>query len=150
MLRCVEELVHALRLLQEPGGAGLNGREQQSIVFVRGHDYQLAQKRWNGEDWSEWRDLGGHLTSSPAVSSWGSNRLDVFIRGEDSRLKHKRWNGEEWSEWRDLGGRQTSAPAAVSWGPNRIDVFVRGHDFQLAQKRWNGEEWSEWRNLDGD
>ena len=57
----------------------------------------LAEK-----EWSEWRDLGGQLTSAPAVASWGVNRLDVFARGQDDHLLHKRWNGTEWSEWRDL------------------------------------------------
>ena len=118
-------------------------------VFVRGFSNQLAHKYKINEVWSSWEDLGGPLTSAPAVASWGLNRLDVFARGPEKQLLHKRWNGDEWSDWRDLGGRLTSAPAAVSWGPDRIDVFVRGHDGQLAQKRWNGTEWSEWRDLGG-
>ena len=72
-------------------------------VFVRGFENQLAHKRWADENgWSEWRDLGGQLTSAPAVASWGVNRLDVFARGQDDHLLHKRWNGAESSEWRDL------------------------------------------------
>ena len=118
-------------------------------AFVRGFNNQLAHKFKMGEVWSSWEDLGGVLTSAPAVASWAPDRLDVFARGKDNQLLHKRWNGAEWSDWRDLGGRLTSAPAAVSWGPNRIDVFVRGFDGQLAQKRWNGTDWSDWRDLGG-
>jgi hypothetical protein len=72
-------------------------------VFVRGFEGGLAHKRWNGVEWSEWRDLGGRLTSSPGAVSWGLNRIDVLVRGFEHQLAHKRWtdvNG--WSEWRDL------------------------------------------------
>ena len=30
-----------------------------------------------------WEPLGGILTSSPSVVSWGDNRLDVFALGTD-------------------------------------------------------------------
>ncbi|MFC0906929.1 carbohydrate-binding protein, partial [Clostridium sp. MT-14] len=39
-----------------------------------------------GDRWSRWEDLGGALTSAPAVSSWASNRLDTFVRGTDNAL----------------------------------------------------------------
>jgi hypothetical protein len=60
------------------------------------------RKRWNGDDWSEWRDLGGRLTSGPGAVSWEPNRIDVFVRGHDYQLAHKYWGEEGWSEWRDL------------------------------------------------
>jgi hypothetical protein len=39
--------------------------------------------------WSRWEDLGGILSSAPAVSSWSANRLDVFGRGQNNALWHK-------------------------------------------------------------
>lgn len=99
--------------------------------------------------WSQWEDLGGVLTSAPAVASWQPNRLDVFGRGQNNALWHKWWNGSSWSEWEDLGGVLTSDPAAVSWGPNRIDVFGRGQNNSLWHKWWNGSSWSEWEDLGG-
>ncbi len=68
-----------------------------------------------GPAWSNWENLGGHLTSAPAVASWGTDRLDVFGRGKDGSLLHKWWDGMEWSDWEDLGGDLASAPGAVSW-----------------------------------
>ncbi|MDF2615190.1 MAG: hypothetical protein K0S71_2976 [Clostridia bacterium] len=100
-------------------------------------------------DWSEWEDLGGILTSAPAVSSWQANRLDVFGRGQNNALWHKWWNGSRWSEWEDLGGVLTSAPAAVSWGRNRIDAFGRGQNNALWHKWWDGSSWSGWEDLGG-
>lgn len=99
--------------------------------------------------WSGWQDLGGNLTSAPAVSSWASNRLDTFARGTDNALWHKWWNGTRWSDWESLGGNLTSAPAAVSWGPNRIDVFARGQGNRLNHLWWNGSRWSGWQDLGG-
>ncbi|WP_245837321.1 DUF346 domain-containing protein [Virgibacillus phasianinus] len=102
-----------------------------------------------GQGWSAWENLGGTLTSSPAVASWQSNRLDVFGRGTGQNLYHKWWDGNRWSGWENLGGTLTSAPAAVSWGPNRIDVFTRGTDQSLYHKWWDGNRWSDWENLGG-
>ena len=99
--------------------------------------------------WSQWEDLGGILSSAPAVSSWAPNRLDTFVRGTDNALWHKWWNGSRWSDWESLGGNLTSAPAAVSWGPNRIDVFARGQGNRLLHLWWNGSRWSNWQNLGG-
>ncbi len=67
------------------------------------------------DDWIGWENLGGVLTSGPAVASWQPNRLDVFARGTDNSLYHKWWDGNNWSDWESLGGVLTSAPAAVSW-----------------------------------
>jgi hypothetical protein len=38
------------------------------------------------QGWSQWEDLGGILTSAPAVASWQPNRLDVFARGQNQAL----------------------------------------------------------------
>jgi hypothetical protein len=100
-------------------------------------------------EWSDWEDLGGILTSAPAASSWGRNRLDVFGRGTNNALWHIYWNGSRWSVWEDLGGSLTSSPAAVSWGPNRIDVFGRGTNNALWHKWWDGSRWSQWEDLGG-
>jgi hypothetical protein len=99
--------------------------------------------------WLGWEDLGGVLTSAPAVSSWAANRLDCFVRGTDNALWHKWWNGSSWSGWESLGGVLTSEPAAVSWGPNRIDVFARGTNNAMWHKWWNGSTWSGWEDLGG-
>ena len=101
------------------------------------------------DGWVGWEDLGGILTSAPAVASWQPNRLDVFVRGTDQSLYHKWWDGRSWSIWESLGGILTSAPGAVSWGPNRIDVFTRGTDQSLYHKWWDGSRWSDWESLGG-
>src|SRR5579859_6752310 len=98
---------------------------------------------------SSWESLGGVLTSTPAVSSWGASRADVFVRGTDNGLYQKTWDGTAWSSWRALGGVLTSGPAATSWSANRIDVFVRGTDNQLYHRSSDGSTWSSWEPLGG-
>jgi hypothetical protein len=96
-----------------------------------------------------YESLGGVLTSGPAVSSWGSARLDVFARGTDNALWHLPYDGK-WGTWEQLGtNRISSNPAAVAWGANRIDVFVRGTDNALYHKWWDGNQWSGYEGLGG-
>ncbi len=93
--------------------------------------------------------LGGVITASPAVASWGPGRLDVFVRGQDNALWQVTWNGASWSGWTGLGGVLAAAPAAVSWGPNRIDVFVRGVDNALWHRAFASGTWLGWEYLGG-
>ena len=96
-----------------------------------------------------WYNLGGYLSSSPAVSSWGASRVDAFVRGSDNALWHRSWNGSAWGGWESLGGVVTSDPSAVSWGPNRIDIFVRGTDKAIWHRSSDGTAWSAWDSVGG-
>src|SRR5690242_19987417 len=100
--------------------------------------------------WLNWENLGGPLTSSPQVVSWGPNRLDDFARGTQNELLHKWKDGSLWSRWQSLGGNLTSAPCAVSWGPNRLDVFVRGAYNSCYHVFWDGTAWRDGGSLGGD
>ena len=101
-------------------------------------------------DWRGWEDLGGLITSGPAVASWAAHRLDVFAKGQDNALWHKWWDGSIWHNWQNLGGQFKDTPGAVSWGPNRIDVFVRGMDDHLGHLWWDGgPKWKGWEDLGG-
>jgi len=114
--------------------------------FARGRDGHMWHTRWDGvtQTWSAWEDLGGVLSSAPAVASWGTNRLDCFVRGTDNHMWHKWWNGSAWSGWEDLGGVLSSAPAVASQAADRLDCFVRGADGHLWHKCWNGTTWGGW------
>src|SRR5215216_4520398 len=89
--------------------------------------------------WSEWENLGGELTSGPAVSSWALNRLDCFVKWSDNTMRHKWFTGSGWSGWENLGGIILDNPAAISWGPNRIDCFARGGDNHMYHKSRSGK-----------
>jgi Repeat of unknown function (DUF346) len=94
-------------------------------------------------------DVGGILTSSPAVASWGLNRLDCFYRGQNNDMWHRSWGGNGWTDEDDRGGHLTSNPAAASWGPNRLDCFYRGQNNHLWHRWWDGHAWSGEEDLGG-
>jgi hypothetical protein len=94
-----------------------------------------------------WERLGGVAAGAPAVTTWGSGRLDVFVRGTDNEVWHK-WYDGRWSWWEPLGGVTLDDPAVVSWGAGRLDLFVRGTDNQLWHKWYDGR-WSGWEPLGG-
>ena len=56
----------------------------------------MYHKAWDG-DWhpsvTDWERLGGVFYSPPAVTAWGSNRLDIFGLGTDWAMYHKAWDG---------------------------------------------------------
>jgi hypothetical protein len=103
-----------------------------------------------GPQWSPWLSEVGApppgvaAGSSPAVSSWGANRLDLFVRGADNAIWHDWWDGTRWNVWQSLGPAIVSNPAAVSWAANRIDLFGVGTDGNIWHKVWNGSSWSGW------
>ena len=92
-----------------------------------------------------WEDLGGVVSSSPAVASWGERRLDVVVRSSDNTLHHKSFGGGSWSAWEVLEyqtAQPGSDPALVSWGPNRIDLFFRTNRIFLQQLVWRDGDWN--------
>jgi hypothetical protein len=121
---------------------------------VRLHEAPHMTRKLHAMGWFGWENLGGYLTSSPTVSSWGPNRLDVFAKGGDNKLWHKYWNGTgQWGPWQRLNApavgfynNLSNQPAAVSWGPNRIDCFYGGADSRVYHISWNGNAWSGWAN----
>jgi hypothetical protein len=103
-------------------------------VFVRGTDNALWHNFIDQTGPHPWEQFALplnpgpiSLTSGPAVSSSGPNRLDIFVRGSDNAVWHTWFDGQE-HIWEPLGGVIVSNPAAASFTPNRLDVFVRGAD----------------------
>jgi hypothetical protein len=96
------------------------------------------------------------LPNTPAVVSWGADRLDIFVVNYDRALYHKWWDGNSWrpmmAGWEYQGGI-VDVPTAVSWAPNRLDVFAVGTDLALYHKWWDGNSWgpsvTDWESLGG-
>jgi hypothetical protein len=92
----------------------------------------------------------GGAQGSPAVTSWGPNRIDVFVRSGNGQIYHRWYDPNNvpqgWVRtgtppqpyWESLGeppGGADGSPAATSWGPNRLDVFVKNRDGNFYH-RW--------------
>jgi hypothetical protein len=120
---------------------------------------QLYNSMWNfagrpgANVWWPWTPAGGVLTSSPAVASWASNRLDVFVRGTDGAIWHNRSLYNIWSGWESFGappvGLAGDGPSAVSATSGSIDVFARGTDNHLWHRVYDGTGSASWEDLGG-
>jgi hypothetical protein len=116
---------------------------------------------------SEWANLGGEATGSPAVLVDSESLLHVFIRGTNRALWHiaesypradtVQGAGKAWGEWECLGGVLASAPKVPASlnGNNLIEVFARAadkalwHRTQVAQHGADYADWSAWKSLGG-
>ncbi|KAL8420730.1 hypothetical protein RB594_003507 [Gaeumannomyces avenae] len=101
------------------------------------HGAAAANQGWTvygGVGGQNMEDLGGFVTSTPAVVARDAKNMDVFARGGDGRLWWKacyeRDGGGDWSSrnWTtvDPDVKILGEPEAISWSENRIDVFVWG------------------------
>lgn len=88
------------------------------------------------------------VPTRPAVTSWGTGRLDIFARGSDNALWHRAFDNGHWAAWESLGGSLAYDPVATSWGRGRLDIFVRGGDNSF-QHMWYDGTWHAWETLDG-
>jgi hypothetical protein len=151
------------------------GPNRLDVFAVGKQDGQMYHKAWTGSQWypsqTGWQALGGVFTPvgdpipSPAVASWGPDRLDVFAVGaQDGQMYHKAWTGSQWypskTGWQPLGGDfkyvfdMVSWPTVTSWGPDRLDIFVHSMaDGQIYHKAWMGTHWhpstTGWQPLGG-
>lgn len=99
------------------GGKGLIGpvaanswSTNRLDIVALGSDKGYYYKFWDG---SQWRPQlgdegsvdavypkGGSFVSTPAVVSWGPNRLDIFGTTDAGQLGHQTWYGSGWyPEW---------------------------------------------------
>ncbi|MCK5218431.1 hypothetical protein KAR10_02840, partial [bacterium] len=134
-----------LGLKSGPAACFVHSHSKRMDVFVRGQDDDLWQTWWHeGQTWQEWKSLGGHLTSDPAVVSDAYFSFHIFALGANNVLLHKYSVNKSWSNWNSLGGEWCSRPAVTSWGHDRIDVFVRGLDDNALYHKWfDGSVWSQ-------
>jgi hypothetical protein len=114
-------------------------------IVSRGEDSRLWHKAWIGSWWppgTDWLPITtypvGTTTDSPAIASWGVNRLDIAARGTNGNLWYRAWTGTVWTDWVDIGGPIQGSPSLTTWGPNHLDIVVRGANNQVLGKTWNG------------
>ena len=94
-----------------------------------------------------WDELGGRVASTPAVTTWAANEMQVFTIGPDGELSSIYWDGRAWHPWHGHGGSFVGSPAVCSWGADRIDVFARAADGTLMHQWYEPAGWSEWESL---
>lgn len=124
------------------------GKGRIDLVY-RAADSSVIHCWYTGGTWHT-ENLGGSTRSDPAISSWGTDHLDVYIRGTDDRLWHTfreacRLGG--WYPWQCVGGNVISGPSAVALLAGRLDVIVQRADSSVHHWFYSGSWASD--NLDG-
>ena len=104
-------------------------RDVQVIdVFVRGDDWSLWHRWWDGTGWQPWERVGGFLRSGPDASSCSSGSLDVFARMSDG-LWRKHYSGGGFGSWQHVQGDWSNGPGATCRpSTTNIDVMKVGTD----------------------
>ncbi len=111
-------------------------------VFARGGDnhlWQIALQRRGSDEgmfgftwlqWSRWNDLGGVLSSGPAVATASDGAMVVDVRGTDDRTWRASWRPERstdgttltgWSWDFLIDGKIKGDPAVVSTQADTVD-----------------------------
>ena len=75
--------------------------------FERRRDWRRAPMSWD--------ELGGRVASTPAVTTWAANEMQVFTIGPDGELSSIYWDGRAWHPWHGHGGSFVGSPAVCSW-----------------------------------
>jgi hypothetical protein len=98
-----------------------------------------------------WMGLYGRTCSStPAVTSWRPERLDVLVRGTDNKMYQKWWDHGTWGpshggSWAEHGGNFSSMPVVTS-SMNRMDLFGLGANNVVLHQAWDGTSWKPSQN----
>jgi len=105
--------------------------------------FHVWQNRSDGDDWSNWTELGGaFISGDPVVIANQDGHLEVFAVDMSGRLIHT-WQlplNVGWAAWGELGSGVMGRPAVGVAANGRIEVFVRMQD---------GEIWHAWQNGPG-
>ncbi|MGH8867507.1 MAG: polysaccharide deacetylase family protein, partial [Actinomycetes bacterium] len=121
-------------------------------VVHRGVSNVAYVKARTGGTWdSSWTNLGGTLTSSPAVVGWPDGRVEVFARGAGDDLTTTTFTpGTGWSGWTSLGGDLATAPAAAATGTDELRVCAAlASDHIVWCRTRAGGTWYGWTELGG-
>lgn len=135
------------------GPASVSWDANRVDVFTRGALNAVHQKIWtSGGGWSGWMEFGQYTNTlvPVAISSRGSNRLDLFAVEPAGAIYWSSWNGTVWSPfWKFQGSNTQLAPASCSWGANRIDLFAVAPGGSMWWYYYNGTSWSAPYNIPG-
>jgi LysM repeat protein len=82
--------------------------------FVIGEDNALWTITGDGQNWTDFQNLGGQLKGLPtAANTFTGDSTFVFGRGVHDKLWYRRRNGTAWQRWQSLDGQLTSDPAVI-------------------------------------
>lgn len=137
-----------------PGGQVGSGPDAAQIdddsvyLAARATNSNLLVRRQDGPSFGPWENLGGVITSAPAL--WyepDTEQLWAFARGGDGALWYRlRTGAGPWTEWTSIDGIVTSAPD-VFFGVGQLVVHARGGNGNLYRRIQRDDTWLPWEHL---
>jgi hypothetical protein len=105
-------------------------------VFATDSHGALNLRRWDGNGWTDWQNLGGILMTPPIADAPPDGLPYVFTLGTDSGVWRRRSEGgAEWTEWESLGTGLLTLPATVVRSPSQLEgvraLAALGFDHQV-------------------
>lgn len=119
---------------------------EQTLLAARSTGNSLVVRWQDQTRFGPWQNLGGIITSAPALMVDDTDRIWVFARGADNGVWYRVRGGDGlWQPWQTIGGGLTSAPDPVAnFGPR---VFGRGLDGVLWARTFDGGVWQPWSRV---
>lgn len=94
-------------------------------AYARLGDGQLGFATLTGGTWSDWKALGGSLTSAPVASLDMNGNPHVFAVATFNKLIEDVYAGGRWSGIRDLPGNNYDGQPAVGTNPDgRLELYI--------------------------
>jgi hypothetical protein len=113
-----------------PDEAALLPNPQAGLRAIPGRSpfSQAARPDPQSLNWQPWQQLDGTVTSTPAVVSWGGERIDVFARSSSGEIIQSTLEAGRWTNWstpvdlRNIYLR--SAPSCASLSPGTLNCVA--------------------------
>lgn len=122
------------------------------------HKYHIPDPNNPFQPVSGFEKQDGDAVSTPAVTSWGQDRLDYFAIGAKNVTYHRFWDGNNWQPALDADMEELAAGSeprfasdlsACAWGPGRLDVVAALGDGSCGHLYYDGNSWNGWESLGG-
>jgi len=118
----------------------ISGQMNDKIeCFVTGEGNALWTITGDGQNWSDFQNLGGQVKGLPAAANtFTGDTTFVFGRGVHDKLWYRRRNGAAWQRWQSLDGQLTSDPAVMleptNYGGARLICMALGEKGTLWER----------------
>jgi len=111
-----------------------------AFIFGRGEDRAIWYRTTDDDKWtSEWRSLGGDMSSQPGAASGYDGRIEVVARASNDTIQVKSYLAGTWNEtWSVIGLKSTSPPSvsACRRGDIALEIVARGTTGEIQRQSW--------------
>jgi hypothetical protein len=128
------------------------GRNRLNI-FVRGQDGHIYERRWDGQTWQAWRDLGGGFVSDPAAAAYAGLIIGLAAVTDTGDIAYSYSVGDTWAAWQPMKapasfGPSSSCPAhtptLIPWNGSWFSLLGVDDQGTAWTNPYDGSTWRGW------